>query len=138
MKYRLPTEAEWEYACRAGSAGHRSFGDGIQRAGDHTWFGSISGRYLHPVGQKLSNAWGIFDMHGNAQEFCEDFFENPEYAKDQVTDPQGPLSGTLHFTRGGHEGSPEVIIRSAFRFAQPPTISDNMHGFQVVASSAAE
>ena len=84
--YRLPTEAEWEYACRAGTKGEYSFGDG-RRAGDYAWFADNAQKKTHPVGQKKPNPWGLYDMHGNVAEWCNDMFGKDSYKSSAAANP---------------------------------------------------
>jgi formylglycine-generating enzyme required for sulfatase activity len=98
--YRLLTEAEWEYACRARSTTRYSFGESDLSLGEYAWFGDFLGS-PSPVGQKRPNAWGLFDMHGNVCEWCADWFESEYYAKSPLDDPQGPPTGTARVYRGG-------------------------------------
>jgi len=132
---RLPTEAEWEYACRAGTATAFSFGDADSTLGDYAWYTSNSGSTTHPVGQKKPNAWGLYDMHGNVWEWCADWYG--DYPKGAVTDPQGPASGTARVLRGGSWGSAPATCRSAHRFYLTPAYRYYYCGFRVVVSVSA-
>ena len=128
-KYRLSTEAEWEYACRAGSTTRFCFGDDETKLAEHAWYHDNSGFRPHPVGQKKSNAWGLYDMHGNVWEWCEDWYG--DYPSSPVTDPTGPSSGTARVFRGGGWRYYAGNCRSAFRFGSPPVDRGFDVGFRV-------
>jgi formylglycine-generating enzyme required for sulfatase activity len=100
--YRLPTEAEWEYACRAGMTTRFSYGDdsGYMELANYAWYEANSEGTTHPVGQKLPNPWGLYDMHGNVFEWCQDWWAD-SLPGGSVIDPQGPASGSPRLVRGG-------------------------------------
>jgi formylglycine-generating enzyme required for sulfatase activity len=127
--YRLPTEAEWEYACRAGSTTKYCFGDSDSRLGEYAWFQENSGKQSHGVGQKRPNALGLYDMHGNVWEWCNDWYG--EYPRIAVTDPVGPLTGSFRVLRGGSWLRVAARCRSAVRERFVPSTRDNSFGFRV-------
>jgi formylglycine-generating enzyme required for sulfatase activity len=129
-KYRLPSEAEWEYACRAGSTTRFSFGDNESSLSEYAWYSNNSGQRTHPVGQKRPNAWGLYDMHGNVWEWCQDWFGNYPYG--DVNNPIGPSSGSGRVLRGGSWGYGVKGLRSAFRLRVAPDGSEYDLGFRVV------
>ena len=130
--YRLPTDAEWEYACRAGTKTVYSFGDDESQLGDFEWYYENSDGGTHPVGQKTPNGLGLYDMHGNVWEWCENRFYY--YAKDSVRDPLGPSSGSNRVSRGGSYLTLASHCRSAVRFQLKPTESFSTLGFRVALS----
>ncbi len=132
--YRLPTEAEWEYACRAGTTTNFSFGDDESWLGEHGWFDGNSDKQTHAVGQKTPNPWGLYDMHGNVLEWCSDWSD--EYAKAAVSDPHGPSAASARVARGGNCISSAGRCRSAFRYGLEPSCRIRYLGFRVAMSSA--
>ena len=131
--YRLPTEAEWEYACRAGTKTEYSFGDSDSELGDYAWYNKNSGGTPHPVGQKKPNAWGLYDMHGNVWEWCQDWYG--KYPSGSTTDPTGAASGSLRVPRGGSWSSTARSARSAYRRRFSPDSRVGYVGFRVLRSS---
>ena len=134
-KVRLPTEAEWEYACRAGSTTRFCFGDDERELGKHAWYAGNSGSKTHPVGQKAANAFGLYDMHGNVYEWCSDWYAD-SYENAKKEDPQGPASGGSRLCRGGCWSNVAHGCRSAFRFALEPGSRRPILGFRVVMEPA--
>ena len=132
--YRLPTEAEWEYACRAGSQMAYSFGSDEKSLVNFGWYYSNSKGMTHVVGLKKANAWGLYDMHGNVWEWCADCYG--EYPKASATDPRGPEDGSGRVNRGGSWGIDAVDCRSAGRGGDDPSLRLNNLGFRVALSSS--
>ena len=134
-KYRLPTEAEWEYACRAGSTSKYFFGKDKTLLEQYCWFGeSITKGSTHPVGQKKSNAWGLYDMYGNVYEYCEDIYDhtNNYYSESPEIDPGGPSKGKYRIMRGGAWGSPEKYCNSGSRNFSSPSKGSSAMGFRLL------
>jgi formylglycine-generating enzyme required for sulfatase activity/tRNA A-37 threonylcarbamoyl transferase component Bud32 len=128
--YRLPTEAEWEYACRAGSQGAFSFDLASSRTEDYCWFDGNSAGRAHPVGQKKPNNWGLHDVHGNVWEWCLDW--QGDYPNQVTVDPSGPLSGLNRIHRGGSWRNGAEQGRSSHRSWCAMLMQDGSLGFRVV------
>jgi formylglycine-generating enzyme required for sulfatase activity len=132
-RYRLPTEAEWEYAARASTTTAYSFGDDANELGAHAWYGGdFDTGGTHPVGQKQPNPWGLYDVHGNAWEWVQDWFDPDYYAVSPDTDPQGPATGTERTVRGGSWHSTASDWRAAFRRDYAPDYRGISVGFRVL------
>ncbi len=135
-KYALPTEAQWEYACRAGTTTVYSFGDDEGRLGQYAWFdkyaSDIGEKYAHAVGAKKPNPWGLFDMHGNVWEWCR------EWSSDKLvggTNPSGSTTGSNRVNRGGSWDYSAGSCRSAYRFGNDPSYRNCRLGFRLCLSS---
>jgi formylglycine-generating enzyme required for sulfatase activity len=113
--YRLPTEAQWEYACRAGTTTRWSCGDDENRLRDYAWTVENSGHQTHPVGQKMPNPWGLYDMHGNVFEWCQDWFDEGYYWISPLADPTGPATGSRRVCRGSDWAYIAKLARSGRR-----------------------
>jgi len=129
--YRLPTEAEWEYACGAGTRAVYNFWES-QSLGDYAWFSENSHEKTQPVGQKKANAWGLHDMYGNVWEWCSDWYG--KYPKGTISDPTGPKEGSERVGRGGSWCDFSIICRRAPRYGLYPSIRDSSGGFRVALS----
>ncbi|MCY3018625.1 MAG: formylglycine-generating enzyme family protein [Planctomycetota bacterium] len=127
---RLPTEAEWEFACRAGTTTAYYTGDAGADLGRAAWYGANSGRKTHAVGKKEANAFGLHDMHGNVFEWCQDWFE--AYKPEAAVDRPGPTDGRLRVSRGGSWFIIPGSCRSAIRGRCYPTCRSGFIGFRVV------
>ena len=122
--YRLPTEAEFEYALRAGSTTAYFFGDSPNDLARHAWFKGNSPRGTHPVGQKPPNRWGLRDMIGNVWQWCNDYYEEGYYDVSPERDPRGPATGENRVVRGGSWNSKPGDCRSAYRYYEMPAFTD--------------
>jgi formylglycine-generating enzyme required for sulfatase activity len=128
-EYRLPSEAEWEFACRAGTTNLFSFGDQSAAAEDYAWTWENSESVTHPVGLKRPNPWGLYDMHGNVWEWCLDWFA--DYPAADLTDPLGPPVGKVKVFRGGGWNNEVQFARAGNRFMMAPDRGIKFVGFRV-------
>jgi formylglycine-generating enzyme required for sulfatase activity len=128
--FRLPTEAEWEYACRAGSMTAYPWGNAMADADRHAWFTTNAEFQPHEVGTKAPNAWGLHDMSGNVWEWCADWYGH--YSEEAQMDPTGPRTGLSHVERGGSWSDSLDRCRSARRGSSRPTLRHDSIGFRLV------
>jgi sulfatase modifying factor 1 len=143
--YRLPTEAEWEYACRAGSDGPYDFGR-PEKLREYAWFADNANQRTHPVGQKKPNLWGLYDMYGNVSEWCEDVYGPAYYSESAAADPHGPPSpgkDVKRVMRGGSWKASAEMCRATFRQGQRTGDTDacfytDFCGFRCVRRISAE
>jgi formylglycine-generating enzyme required for sulfatase activity len=129
--FTLPSDAQWEYACRAGSGTKYCFGDDEKQLGDYAWYKANAGGKTHPVGEKKPNAWGLCDMHGNVWEWCQDWYAAGYYAISPMRNPVGPNEGPNRVVRGGAWSSDARYCRSPGRFELPPGTRNVDVGFRV-------
>ena len=134
-RYRLPTETQWEYACRAGNKGKYCFGDQETLLGEYAWYHGNSNNETHPVGLKKANAWGLYDMHGNVWEWVQDW--RSDYPNGSVTDPQGTTSGSFRVNRGGSWYENAKHCRSTNRGSSGPGGRDFNLGFRLLRTHGA-
>jgi formylglycine-generating enzyme required for sulfatase activity len=126
--YRLPTEAEWEYACRAGTTNLYSFGD-VAPADEFAWTLENSEGTTHPIGQKKPNPWGLYDMHGNVWEWCSDWFA--PFPTNDVVDPVGPAASKFKVFKGGSWNHNTEFARASSRFMMETNGGTTFVGFRV-------
>lgn len=128
--YRLPTEAEWEYACRAGTTTEFFFGEDKEKLNNYGYFNGNSDNIIRDVGKLKPNPWGLYDMYGNAWEWCNDWYGN--YRKTDTNNPKGPQTGDTKVMRGGCWDSSAPFCRSANRANENPKREDNFMGIRLV------
>lgn len=141
--YRLPTEAEWEYACRAGADTKWSFGDDEGALKEYAWYdgnaSATADRHSHEAGSRMPNAWMLHDMHGNVREWCSDWYDRrysvSASTSASIVDPKGPAAGTFRVVRGGSWFVYPFLCRSAARTSSPPSVRSSAIGFRVVSES---
>jgi formylglycine-generating enzyme required for sulfatase activity len=141
-RYTLPTEAQWEYACRAGTTTAFSFGDDGSMFGNYGWYDGNTvrrgERFAHAIGQKQPNTWGLCDMHGNVYEWCRDRGDSAIGRLPGGTDPQGPATGSRRADRGGGWEDPASKARSACRDFSPPDERNDDLGFRLAIVRAGQ
>jgi formylglycine-generating enzyme required for sulfatase activity len=129
--YRLPTEAEFEYACRAGATTAYFFGDTPAKLGDYAWFDKNSGGHPRPVGRKQPNPWGLYDICGDLWEWCNDFYQVDYYQHSPAKDPTGPAQGETKVVRGGAWRFSAESCRSGYRYNENPGYADVCFGYDI-------
>ena len=134
LQFRLPSEAEWEYAARAGTSTAYSFGDDPAQLGAYAWYNDNFNNMTHPVGEKLPNPFGLYDMHGNVWEWCQDWYDERYYVNSPQENPQGPPSGKYRLLRGGSWNNEPLNVRSANRGRSEPVNQGDLVGFRLVFS----
>jgi formylglycine-generating enzyme required for sulfatase activity len=139
-RYRLPTEAEWEYAAKAGTSTAYFFGNAknlpeyTKKLSEYAWLSGNSEGTTHPVGQKRPNAWGLYDVYGNVDEWVQDWYGETYYADSPETDPMGPPDGEERVNRGGNWGSLTMECRSGYRISNPPDTRSYTLGVRLALS----
>ena len=133
-RYRLPTEAEWEYAARAGTSSAYSFGDDENELSRYACYTGNSLEATCPVGQRDPNTWGLYAVHGNVYEWVQDWYRQDYYANSPGTDPKGPSGGSLRVIRGGSWGNYAEYCRSASRDSTMPVNRSGYVGFRLALS----
>ena len=131
QEYRLPTEAEWEYACRAGTTTRFSFGDEENALGQYAWYSANASNQTHPVGERKPNAFGLYDMHGNVWEWCWDGYDADYYKRSPADNPRGPEPAAPRVIRGGSWRIGPQNARSAYRGWDLPENRSNDLGFRL-------
>ena len=129
--YRLPTEAEWEYACRAGTKTIFFFGNSPSKLASYAWFDENSGGKPQPVGQKRPNPRGLYDMYGNVWEWCNDFYKVDYYQESPEENPKGPKTGETKVVRGGAWKFSTESCRSGYRYNENPGYVDACFGYDI-------
>ena len=129
--YRLPTEAEWEYACRAGTTTAYYFGSDESKLRDYAWYDKNAGGRPRPVGQKRANPWELYDMCGNVWQWCNDIYQVDYYQQSPSQDPRGPNEGKTRVVRGGAWRFSAENCRSGFRYNENPGYADVCFGYDI-------
>ncbi|MHC4691248.1 MAG: formylglycine-generating enzyme family protein [Planctomycetota bacterium] len=129
--YRLPTEAEWEYACRAGTKTTFFFGNNPSKLASFAWYDKNSDGKPKPVGQKQPNPWGLYDMYGNVWEWCNDFYQVDYYQESPEDNPKGPKTGETKVVRGGAWKFSDESCRSGYRYNENPGYVDACFGYDI-------
>ncbi len=132
--FRLPTEAQWEYACRAGSTTQWCCGDDVSKLGEYAWYEGNAQAAIHPLGLKKPNAWGLYDIHGDLWEWCADTYDRRYYSVSPVDDPAGPSTAGYRVLRGGSWYLGPEYARSARRSWLGPDVGSFLHGFRLAMS----
>ncbi|HEX4130072.1 MAG TPA: formylglycine-generating enzyme family protein, partial [Pirellulales bacterium] len=135
FQFRLPTEAEWEYACRAGTTTAYYFGDDLRALPQYAWFKENSEKTTHPVGQLRPNAWDLYDMSGNVWEWCSDWHAKDYYQQSPPVDPQGAPTGSRRVLRGGAFSNERDHLGSGRRNLYAPDGRSNAYGLRIAATT---